>query len=70
MTRTKVVTDEKVIREVVEWVTDEADLDDLARLYSHLFSEGPVIVTTSGGAESDEYIDGRRVTTTKKKGRT
>lgn len=69
MARTKVVSDKKVIRDVVEWVTDEADLDDLARLYSTLFAEGPVIVFGSAGAESDEFINGRLVTTTGKKGR-
>jgi len=69
MAKTKVVSDKKVIREVVEWVTDEADLDDLARLYSSLFAEGPVVVTGSAGAESDEFIDGRLVTAIAKKGR-
>lgn len=69
MPKTLVVADAKVIRDVVSWVTDEADLDDLARLYSHLFAEGPVIVTGSGGAESDEFIDGRKIVTIAKKGR-
>lgn len=69
MPATKVVSDKKAIRDVVQWVTDEADLDDLARIYSQLFAEGPVIVIGGGGAESEEFIDGRRVTTVNKKGR-
>ena len=44
-------------RDLVNFIRNDADLDDLARLYSMLLADGKVVVSGSHG-KSDPHIDG------------
>ena len=45
-------------RDLVNFIRNDADLDDLARLYSMLLADGKVVVTGSFG-KSDTYLNGQ-----------
>jgi hypothetical protein len=56
-------TEEDVVRDLVEYIRNEADLDDLAAMYSEHTSakDDPVCVVVRGpkGPESDPYVNGK-----------
>ena len=58
-------TEDDVTRELVDYIRNEADLDDLAAMYSEHKSgeDDPVVIVVRGprGPESDPYINGKYV---------
>lgn len=54
-----IVHESDAMRELIEYVRTGADLDDLARLYSLLFTDESVVVRgRSGKVASEPYADG------------
>lgn len=56
---TMTVREEQATDELVAFIRHDADLDDLARLYSLLFTdETVVVIAASGTGRSEHFIDG------------
>jgi hypothetical protein len=57
------VSETVAVTELVYWLENEADMDDLAREYSRIKTNYRIRITRSygGGASSDVFKDGERV---------
>lgn len=53
------IREQAVVKRLVQFIEDTADLDDLAALYSTIMTDDPIVVVGDYG-KSDEFQDGRR----------
>ena len=55
-----VYTEEEVVNDLVSWAKYGADIDDLAQIYSSMFREGKVKVSSEEFGDSDIFENGKK----------